>query len=186
MVVILALPLAMLAFAGCNASVLPETTADDGSCSAKDPCPSDATCVLPPNACEAGARGTCQTIFQCDGPPSGPLCDCDGKVVEGEYPDCEPERAGESFGDSVPCQTGTFACGPTLKCKRNSDVCVERLVGDPAPATYECASFKSVNQWCQHDIPDCGCLNATPFAEGMFVMCKADADHQETITVPAP
>lgn len=195
---ILALPLAPPALVGCSGDADQSTTSTtgtsstgstgggDGSCSSDDPCPSDAVCVLPANACAPGSKGTCQTHFQCDGPSTGPLCDCAGKIVEGDFPDCVPSRASESYGDSAPCQTGTFACGPTLMCKRNSDVCVTRLPGAPGPASYECASFESVNQWCQHGIPDCDCIDAAKVGDPTSnVTCKADAEHQETITVAA-
>ena len=180
-----ALPLAILAFAGCNGDVLADSTAT-GACSKSDPCPSGAVCVLPPNACQPDAKGTCPTVFQGDGPPSGPGGGCDGKVVEGDYPDCEPAMAGSSCGDSAACQTGTFACGPTLKCKRNSAVCVEKVPGVPGSSSYECAAFATVNQWCQHEIPACGGLDPSKVGAGMTTLCKADADNQETIPVTAP
>jgi hypothetical protein len=189
---LVALPLAILAFAGCSGDVQQDTgssstgAVDGSSCSRSGGCASGAVCVLPPNACEADAKGSCQSLFQCDGPPSGPVCGCDGKVVEGEYPDCVPELASNSYQDSVACQTGTFACGPTLTCKRNSEVCVEKVPGAPGPSSYECAAFATVRGWCQHEIPDCNCLDATKLGDLASTMCKADADHQETITVKAP
>lgn len=191
-----ALPLTLLAFAGCSGDVSQATTStgstgtgaggDGSSCSASDPCADGALCVLPPNACQPGAKGSCQSVFQCDGPPTGPLCNCAGKVVEGEYPDCGSNLAGASYGDSAPCQTGTFACGPTLTCKRNSDVCVEKIPGAPGSPSYACAAFETVNQWCQHKIPDCDCIDTSKVGDPATTMCKADADHQETITVTLP
>jgi hypothetical protein len=128
--------------------------------------------------------GACQDFFQCDGPSTGPLCGCDGKTVEGEYPGCALGMASQPYDEAAPCQTGTFACGPSLSCKRNSDVCVERIPGVPGPTTYECLSYEEANQWCLGGIPACNCINLEAIGAG--ATCQEDADHQETVTVALP
>jgi hypothetical protein len=190
---LLALPAAMLAFPGCNGGVDEATTSTSGtststgtvdgtSCSTDKPCPSGASCAFPPGSCAPGALGACQTVFQCDGPPMGPICGCDGKVIEGDSPSCITQI----YDLSPPCQTGTFACGPTLTCQRNSDVCVEKVPGAPGPSTFECAAFGSVNLSCLGGIPACDCIDISKVGDPTMTTCKVDADNQETLTVTAP
>jgi hypothetical protein len=155
----------------------------DGSCSADKPC-ANGSCVYNAGSCAAGATGVCQDFFQCDGPSTGPLCGCDGKTIEGDYPDCIVAMANSPYDHAGACQTGTFACGPALNCKRNSEVCAERLPGPGGPIDYECMSYEKVNQWCLGGIPACDCIDVASFGEG--ANCKEDADHQETVTVALP
>jgi hypothetical protein len=194
----LALPLAIsiLAFTACSGDVSQDTTSTGstggtgstgstgstgagggGSCTTEDPCPTGYACVLPVGSCQKGAKGVCQGLFQCDGPPTGPVCGCDGKTIEGEYPNCAPPIV--PTDNAAACQTGTFACGPTLMCKRNSDVCLEKVPGVPATSTFECAPFDSVNATCYGSIPSCDCIKS-------LGTCMENADHQETVTIVAP
>jgi hypothetical protein len=159
----------------------------DGSCSMDKPC-SQGACVFPAGSCQQGAMGTCQDFFQCDGPDTGPVCGCDGMTVEAAYGDCVVGQAGEPYDLPVGCQVGTFSCGPTLQCKRNGEVCVEKLPGVPGPTSYECAAFEAVTMsgWCLNGIPDCACIDTGSFGAGASTTCAADADHQETVTVALP
>jgi hypothetical protein len=164
------------------------TGGGDDSCSTANPCKVGA-CVFPAGSCQAGAKGTCSNMFQCDGPETGPVCGCDGKTIEAEYGDCVVAMASMPYADPSACQTGTFACGPMLQCKRNSDVCLETLPGQPGPTTYECKPFSQVVMpgWCLNGIPDCPCIDQSAFGTGgSGVSCMADADHQETVTVAMP
>ena len=86
--------------------------------------------------------GTCLTTYTCDGPATGPLCGCDGKVVEGEFAECTLFQASSPYDNPAACQTGMFACGPTLQCKRNAQVCVKTLPGVPGPESYKCAQLR--------------------------------------------
>jgi hypothetical protein len=110
------------------------------------------------------------------------VCGCDGKVVEGDFASCSVKLANKAINHDEACQTGTFPCGPTLVCKRNSDVCVEKLQAAPAPTSYECTAFHTFKSLCG-GIPSCNCLDMTGL--GSF-SCTVDADNQETLTFPAP
>ncbi len=153
---------------------------ESGGCTVDTTCPNNGTCIFPQGACSPSEKGTCLDTFRCDGPPSGPVCGCDGKVVETERASCSFLAAGKPYAFAGGCQTGTFACGPTLQCGRNADVCQVTLPGVPGPASYACMAlekFQSAD--CLGGIPDCSCLNA----QGS---CAADADHQETVTLALP
>jgi hypothetical protein len=205
----LAIPLATLAFAGCGGAVQEGTsstggggshsssstttstssssTSSGGSCSTDAPCQPGGACVFQPGSCQKGAMGVCQTFFQCDGSATGPLCGCDGKVVEGEYADCAVWKASKPYDNAAPCQIGTFPCGPKLACKRNSDVCVEKLPGVPGPTSYECVTYDKANHSCLHGIPACDCIDLAALGGPMgTTSCKVDADNQETVTVALP
>ena len=75
-----------------------------------------------------------------------------------------------------------FACGPTLQCKRNSDVCVATIPGVPGPTSYACKAFADVKLpgSCLNGIPYCDCIDLSSLGSAT---CAVDADHQETITV---
>jgi hypothetical protein len=152
-----------------------------GGCSKSAPCPQGGACVFSPGSCQESVLGYCASVIQCDGPASGPACGCDGKTIEKEYGGC-----GSSVRLDNPsgCQTGTFACGPMLMCKRNSDVCVAQV---PAmgEASYACQDFATTTMpgWCTSGIPYCECVDLSKFGSAT---CAEDADHQETITVKLP
>ena len=152
---------------------------DEDGCSASDPCTSG-TCVYPPGDCSANAKGSCVEIIQCDGPPAGPECQCDGTVLEnpeGTCPSTSPHPTAEL------CQTGTFACGD-ITCKRNLEVCMVTNGGAEPSTTYACAALGQLDNTCVNGIPDCECLRPTECAG--LDCCSADVDHQETITINAP
>jgi hypothetical protein len=185
-------PLTLWATAGCGPQIDAGTggtgtgggatgtggAATSGDCSKDDPCPDGQSCSFGPGTCQDGARGNCVGFFQCDGPPTGPVCGCDGKTVEAAYGECGVGQYDTPAG----CQVGTFACGPTLQCKRNSDVCVATLAGVPGPTSYACKAFAEVNTpgSCVNGIPYCDCIDLSPMGGAT---CTADADHQETITI---
>lgn len=190
----LALPISILAAPGCGGSVdegsggsgssSSSGGSGDGTCSADKPCTQGAACVYQAGTCQAGATGTCVTVIQCDGPPTGPVCGCDGKTVEGEYGNCS---VGGPYDNPAGCQTGTFACGPSLQCTRNLDVCVTTLPGVPGGSpSYECKAFDMVKieGFCVNGLPDCACVDTGGLGSG--ATCAADADHQETITIALP
>jgi len=153
----------------------------DGSCSAAQPC-AQGTCIYAQGACEPDAQGTCQLGYTCDGPPTGPVCGCDGKVVEGEVAQCTLWSQGKPFDNPEACATGTFACG-TLACKRHVEVCVATLPGMPGPTSYECKPLSDFKGSCAHGIADCSCMDLSSLGGAT---CAADANHQETITVALP
>ncbi len=181
---LLAIPLAVFALAGCGGGV--DGTGGsggdggDGSCSASKPC-AKGDCVYPAGSCKQGAVGVCQEVFQCDGPPSGAVCGCDGKTIEGEYPGCGPVPA---YDLPAACQVGTFTCGPTLSCKRNSEVCVVRIPGVPGPSSYECLGLDKAQGFCSSGIPSCNCLDLEKIGPG--ASCQEDADFQDTVTIAMP
>lgn len=159
----------------------------DGSCSVDTPCAeSQGICVFPQGSCDAGAQGSCQLGFTCDGPPSGPLCKCDGTVLEGEMAECE------AWGDSLPyadpelCATGTFPCG-TTSCTRHVEVCVATFPGvQGADPIYECKPLTDVNGTCAHGIADCSCIDTQKAGCPAADCCAADADGQETLSIYLP
>jgi hypothetical protein len=156
-----------------------------GGCTVDTICPQNGTCIFPQGACSPSDKGVCQLAYDCSGPPSGPVCGCNGKVVEDEVAVCSFWAGGKPFAFAGGCQTGTFACGPTLQCARNADVCKKTLPGVPGPAGYECVALEKVTgSSCQYGIPDCLCLNLD--AIGPAASCTADADYQETVTLALP
>lgn len=178
--------------AGCGADVATGGTSSDGTsgtssstgagggCTVDTPCANNGVCFLPQGACSPSDKGTCQDGFSCDGPPSGPVCGCDGKVIEADSASCSFLAAGKPYAFAGGCQTGTFPCGPMLQCGRNSDVCQVTLPGVPGPASYACVALEKFQKaYCLGGIPDCSCLNT----EGS---CNADADHQETVSIALP
>ncbi len=158
----------------------------DGSCTATSPCPKGGVCLFGENACGADAKGTCQAAFSCDGPPTGPVCQCDGEVIEGETASCTLIAKGQPSADAEVCAKGTFTCGPT-SCKRNVEVCVLEQ-GGPAGTqpSYTCTAVKDLQGTCTNGIADCSCLDASSLGCAGGSCCKADADHQETITISVP
>jgi hypothetical protein len=187
--VLFIVPLSLAAITGCGSKVEQATggaggdgtggSSTDGDCSKDEPCSDGEACFYAPGSCSDDAKGHCVGVIQCDGPYTGPVCGCDGKTIEGEYASCNTAK----YDDPAACQVGTFACGPTLQCKRNSDVCIAEVPGVPGPTTYSCKPFDQVAMpgWCTSGIPFCDCIDPTMF--GGSATCAADADHQETITV---
>jgi len=155
------------------------SSSNDGTCSADEPC-AKGSCVYPPGDCSANARGNCVEILQCDGPPPGPVCLCDGTILEDPDNGCGP--GGPTPSPSL-CQTGVFTCGD-ITCKRNLEVCVVTTGGAMPTTTYSCAGLSKLDSTCVNGIPDCACIR--PPECGGVDCCTADADHQETITVNAP
>lgn len=151
-----------------------------GACSAANPCDGGQYCLLPKGDCSPTAMGTCQSILQCDGPETGPACTCEGTVVEAPYGDCSLIGMSKPVGPVAPCQTGTFACGPTETCDRNAEVCFRTTGGAPGAETFECKALADVPNTCS-GIPDCGCIMGSAGQ-----MCTEDADHQETVQILAP
>jgi hypothetical protein len=149
-------------------------------CSAEEPCEDGVACVFQAGSCKEGAKGVCSEIIQCDGPPTGPDCGCDGKTIERPYGACDIPGP---LDTPAACQVGTFACGPSLQCKRNSDVCIEKTSGKPASTVYSCAALDSgeITSSCLGGIPDCACLQ-----QDANTKCTADADHQETLSIVSP
>ena len=198
---LLALPFAIVALAGCGGTVNGTSGTGGGGtggggtggggtgagggggnapCSANNPC-DKGICIYAPGTCTEGAVGVCQDFFQCDGPATGPICGCDGKTIEGEYPGCGMAGPRDT---AAGCQVGTFACGPALTCKRNSEVCVVHLPGAPGPSTYECLALASTQSTCVSGIPACNCLDLEAIGAG--ATCQEDADFQDTVTVALP
>jgi hypothetical protein len=192
--------------AGCGSASTPDGTTSTGTdgaggsgsstgaggatasatCTVDLPCPNKGTCALPQGACSPTDKGTCLDVFSCDGPPSGPVCGCDGKVVEGESASCSFLAAGKPYAFAGGCQIGTFACGP-LTCNRNAEVCQNTLKGTSG-ANYECVALETLkDSTCLNGIPDCSCINLAPLLPpGAMGSCFADADHQETIKITVP
>jgi hypothetical protein len=164
---------------GCGSEGDDASSNNDDSCSASDPCTSG-TCIFPPGDCSPNAKGSCVEIIQCDGPPPGPQCKCDGTVLENPDATCAP--AGPRPNADL-CQTGTFVCGD-ITCKRNLEVCVATNGGAMPTTTYACAALDEIDDTCVNGIPDCACMQ--PAECGGASCCTADADHQETITINAP
>lgn len=157
----------------------------NGGCTVDSTCPEGGLCIFPQGACSPSDKGTCQLGYDCSGPPSGPVCGCDGKVIEDMVAVCSFWAAGKPFAFAGGCQTGTFACGPTALCARNAEVCKKTLPGVPGPAAYECVTLEKLQgSTCQYGIPDCSCLDLD--AVGPMATCAADADHQETISLALP
>jgi hypothetical protein len=157
----------------------------EGACTADKPC-AMGVCIFGQDACTPGATGMCQAGFTCDGPPSGPVCGCDGKVFEAEYAECTLWGQGKPF-DSSPdaCATGTFTCG-TLQCKRHIEVCVATSGGVMAETTYECKAVADAQGSCAHGIADCSCLDLMKLGCPDANCCMADMDFQEKITIALP
>lgn len=159
---------------------------DDGTCSAGKPCSGGAVCFYGPDSCDPASVGSCQNAFSCDGPPSGPVCQCDGTVLEGEMAECTLWSNSAPFAAPELCATGTFACGPTV-CTRNVEVCVITYPGLPnGTIGHDCAALAEIQGTCAHGIADCSCLDATSLGCSGASCCSADADHQETISIYLP
>jgi hypothetical protein len=123
--------------------------------------------------------------FTCDGPDTGPVCDCDGQVVEGGFAACNFYFDSKPFADPTDCATGTFPCG-NLECTRNLEACVVVSGGPMGSApSYACKTAEEIGGNCS-GIPDCGCLDLTSQGCSTQDCCTSDADHQETITIQAP
>ena len=179
-------PLVALALAGCSSnndsSAISSSVTSGGNaeevCSVASPC-SSGDCIYQPGTCQAGATGFCVNYSTCDGPARGPGCGCDGKTIEGTYGAC---GLAAPYDNASGCQVGTFACGPALMCKRNSEMCVKTVA---ATTSYECKPYMKMEDSfpCVSGIPDCSCIHLESFGASDKVSCAADADYQETITV---
>jgi hypothetical protein len=159
-----------------------------GSCDEANPCEAG-VCLYGADACELGAVGACQpTNGTCDGPPTGPVCDCAGVVHEGDFASCTLGADATPFGAADACATGTFDCGG-LSCTNHVQVCVETL-GGPAGAepTYECRDADELGG-CSFGVADCGCLVLDDLCGVGGAGCSCDQDpatQQETITIALP
>jgi hypothetical protein len=158
-----------------------------GACTTDVPCGDLGVCVFPQGSCQAGTVGSCQTGFTCDGPPSGPLCGCDGEVVEGEYAVCEMWGSSQPYANAASCAQGTFACGPE-SCLRHIEICVVVVPGVQGDPSHTCEPVSEHAGWCSHGIGDCSCLDLVSLGCPEFdeSCCAADADHQETVTIYLP
>lgn len=158
----------------------------DGSCTVDNPCSGGAICIFPQGSCDAGAEGSCQLGFTCDGPPSGPLCKCDGTVLEGEMAECDAWSDSLPYGGPELCATGTFPCGMT-ECTKNVQVCVATYPGvQGAEPTFECKDLADVNGTCAHGIADCSCIDTMKAGCPDTNCCMADAEGQETLSIYLP
>ncbi len=188
-----ALAAALMLCCGCGSSI--ETTAAGsgggagvggsgaggaGGCSATTPCEGGSFCVYEVGECGPDVTGVCQSGFTCDGPPTGPVCLCDGTVVEGANAICDVWPTNSQIADPALCATGTFACG-TLQCQRHAEYCLEILPGVPGPTSYSC---KAAGGTCS-GIADCSCITEAE-GPGDVVTCSANADMQETVTIASP
>jgi hypothetical protein len=154
---------------------------NDGSCSGDDPCPEPALCIYYEGSCAPNATGSCMTVYTCDGPPSGPLCGCDGEVLEGTGR-CTSMGYPGPYADPDTCAIGTFACGP-LTCRRHVEFCQITLPGPTADPVHACIAVADEPGFCTHGIADCECLALDELGCVDASCCAADADHQETVTV---
>jgi hypothetical protein len=160
--------------------------AGDGSCSADHPC-ATGVCIFD-GTCGPAAKGTCQYGYSCDGPPTGPVCGCDGNVIEGEMAICSAWGSGAPYSvDPTPCATGTFACGDQ-QCTNNVEFCVV-TTGGPAdsPPSYQCVPVAQAQGTCSYGIADCSCLALQQYGcQYPGSCCTSDANHQETVHLLAP
>ena len=146
-------------------------------------------CAYPQGSCDPGAEGICLTAYNCDGPPSGPLCLCDGTVLEGEHAECTAWEGSLPFDDPEGCATGTFACGDDgLACTRHVEVDTLTYVKLPGPLRLKCVAVSEIAGTCTHGIADCSCLDLSSYGcdGGAAGDCAADADNQEYVTVALP
>src|SRR5262249_39640594 len=135
-----------------------------------------------PDTCDPSTRGRCVVPSLCDGPPSPPVCLCDGKVLEGASGACVAQNR---TADPSLCAKGTFACGDRT-CKRNQEVSVEKSGGpEGAPPSYDCMTTDEIGGHCT-GIPDCSCLDLMSLGCFDPTCCSADADHQETVSIALP
>lgn len=156
----------------------PEGGGGAGPC---DEC--DQLCVA--HGCDAPTYSCEPSNGNCDGPPTGPACSCDGTVVEDDFGYCELAQQGLAEADASICQTGTFTCG-TLQCTRHAEICVISIGGPKgAGESYECRPLADVKGFCS-SIPDCGCMDLEPLGCGGTCDCTADADGQETVHIALP
>jgi len=155
---------------------------ESGGCSEENSC-MDGTCIFPEGSCAPGTTGTCKSGFTCDGPPSGPVCGCDGVVVEGDYAECSLWDAGLPYSGPDLCAVGKFFCG-TTQCTRHVQVCQVIHPGPQGDSFYGCVNVSTVAGTCAHGIGSCSCLDLKALGctqeQGC---CSTDADHQETITI---
>lgn len=79
---------------------------------------------------------------------------------------------------------GTFTCGPTLSCKRNSEVCVVRIPGVPGPSSYECLGLDKAQGFCSSGIPSCNCLEYEKIGPGASCRRRRLPGHTVTIAMP--
>lgn len=159
-------------------------------CNEDNPCEAG-YCIFQDDGCEPGALGTCEPgNGACDGPPTGPVCGCDGVVVEGDFASCSLNN--KPYGGPTLCAEGTFTCG-TEACTNNVQVCVMSIGGPKgAEPSYACADLGELGSGlrgqCAGGIADCNCLNleALPGCKGGGCTCNANEDQQETVTVALP
>ena len=154
-----------------------------GGAGGSDPCSAcDQICAIA--GCEEPTYTCLPVNGTCDGPPSGPVCGCDGVTVEASYAFCTQAQQRMPRAPLELCQTGTFECG-TASCRRNAEICVVSIGGPTAGETHECVSIETVNGFCS-GIPDCACMNLSSLGCGDACACSADADHQETVVIQQP
>ncbi len=149
-------------------------------------------CFFGEDACEPGAVGTCTPgNGACDGPPTGPVCDCQGVVHElrsaVDFPSCELGAQGIPFGPAEACSDGTFACGGSM-CKNHVDVCFETAGGVNSEPSFECIP-QSDFVGCSGGVADCACLQLFTVCGPLGLECSCVQDpatKQETVTAVMP
>jgi hypothetical protein len=150
---------------------------------AGEPCPDGQSCQWGPDSCGSEAECQCVPAIQCDGPPTGPACGCDGETIEADYGAC---TTNSRSAPAKACANGSFACGDQ-SCTRNVEVCVittgGRAGGEPSHA---CRPVAEVGPGCLSGIADCSCLDLTALGCADVSCCSADADRQETVQIEAP
>ena len=155
-----------------------------GGCTADNPC-AEGSCIFTEASCAPGTTGTCQNGFSCDGPATGPVCGCDGIVIEGEYAVCSFWGGGKPYSGAELCAKGMFACG-NIQCKRHVQFCQKSLPGPQGDPSYGCVDVATAPGTCSYGISDCACLDTK--ALGCFdpSCCSSDQDNQETVTIALP
>jgi hypothetical protein len=142
------------------------------------------------DSCGSSAMGVCLAGVTCDGPATGPVCGCDGSVVEGDQAVCERWVRGLPFAPASHCAGGTFPCSQELDCLADLEVCLHVSPGPAGSEPFqECVAIADLNTDCQGGIPSCACLgdlSALGCSTGSVCECSADANDQETVTIAQP
>ncbi len=133
----------------------------DGPCTAESGCADGEICTFGADSCAPGTKGHCEEGFSCDGPPEGPVCQCNGEVLEGENAACTLLGMSQPSADASLCAKGTFACG-SITCTRNVEVCVIHEGGPQGTMpSYACMTPQAIGGTCANGIADCSCLDAS-------------------------
>lgn len=119
-----------------------------------------AFCYFADSQCGKGAPGTCFTVgVTSDCGDGDPLCTCAGVFVDHA---CGAQIDGRNYSTDKTCYPSTFACGPTLMCKRGVEDC--KLTG--MPSVYSCEALPpsctvaGSTCTCYQPAAGCTCENA--------------------------